>query len=388
MGPDRSREEAFLAGAARAFVWGEPPDSLEAAARSLDWERVLRRAEAERFAPILYAACRRLPLRTDVLERLRRAWVASHRQHLLGLEQLRELLSAFEPESVPAIPLKGPALGEALYPDPGLRPFTDLDLLVPATDLARTLELLSALGYRHLEGGRPLAYEVAYAGAACFVRRDKSPEDLPLDVHWRLLDHLSGSRAAEADLQEVWTRAIKVEGWGWPMLALCPEDLLLYLALHLAFHHALSGIVWELDLALLLRRHGGALDWEAVVERARRWRLAGALCFALRRVQERFGVGPPPTLLARLRPRGPRAWVLEGLLRRSGRGLERLDYLVPLLLMDRGSDLLALCAGAALPSRGWARARYGRRSLAGAYAAHYGRVAQICGRTVRAALGR
>jgi len=385
VGPDHSREEAFLAGAARAFVWGEPPGSLEAAARLLDWEWILRRAEAERLAPLLYAVGRRLPVLIPILDRLRTAWVAGRRQHLLGVEQLRGLLSAFEADGVAVILLKGPALGEALYPDPGLRPFTDLDLLVPETDLARTLELLSARGYRHLEGGRPLAYEVAYAGAACFVRREKSPEDLPLDVHWRLLDHLSGSRAAAADLQEVWTRAIKVEGWGWPILAFCPEDLLLYLALHLAFHHALSGIVWELDLALLLRRYGDTLDWEGVAERARRWRVRGALYFALRAVQEHFDVGAPPLLLARLRPRGLRPAVFEWLRRRRGEQLERLDYLVPFLVMDQGSDLLRALARGALPAGEWVRCRYGARSLVEGYLAHYARIGKVCLRTVRAA---
>ena len=44
------------------------------------------------------------------------------------------------------IPLKGPALAEALYPDPGLRPFTDLDLLVRREDAARAVALLGEVG--------------------------------------------------------------------------------------------------------------------------------------------------------------------------------------------------------------------------------------------------
>jgi len=385
VGPDRSREEAFLVGAARAFL-NEEPSAL--AGEPLDWEWICRRAEVERLASLLYTVLRPLPSPVPILDRLRTAWVAGRRQHLLGVEQLRGLLSAFEADGVPVILLKGPALAEALYRDPGLRPFTDLDLLVPKPDLSRALQLLSELGYRHLAGGRPLEFELAYAGAACFVSLGREPAGLPLDVHWKLLDYRSGRRAAAVDLQEIWDRAVKVEGLGRPGLGLCPEDLLIYLALHLAVHHALSGLIWQLDLALLLRRHGATLDWGAVAERAHRWGAAGALHFALREVQERFGVEVPPSLLARLRLRGLRSSVLDWLRHRMGERLERLDYFVPLLLMDRGRDLLWLLATRALPPGNWARSRYGKASLLGAYRAHYGRIGRACVRTVRASFGR
>ena len=385
MGPDHSREEAFLAGAARAFVWGEPPGSLEAAARLLDWEWILRRAEAERLAPLLYAVGRRLPVLIPILDRLRTAWVAGRRQHLLGVDQLRGLLSAFEADGVAVILLKGPALGEALYPDPGLRPFTDLDLLVHPPDVPRAVSLLSALGYRHQDPGHSRAYDLAWRHSACFVGAAGQADRLPVDLHWGLLDYPGIARGPSIDLEEVWERATKVGAWAQPARGLGPEDLLTYLALHWAVHHAFSGLIWGLDLALLLRRSGGNLDWEAVAERARRWRVAGALYFALRGVEEEFAVGPAGPFLARLRPRGVRPAALEWLRRREGEQLERLDYLIPVLLMDRGSDLLRALATAALPPGAWARFRYGTESLLGAYLAHYGRIGKVCLRTVRAA---
>lgn len=391
MGPShqagRSAERALLATAARAFLDRERSAELAAlAARPLDWDWIQGRAEAERLAALLYAVLRPLPVRGPILERLRPAWVSGRRQHLLGVEQLSGVLSTFEQEGVPVLTLKGPALGEALYPDPGLRPFADLDLLVRPADALRAISLLSALGYRHLDAGHSLPYELAWRHAAPFVGAAGGPDRLPIDLHWGLVDSPGIAPAPPIDHGELWERAVKVDAWDQPARGLGPEDLLIYLALHWAVHHAFSGLIWGLDLALLLRRCGGNLDWEAVAERARRWRLGGALYFALRRVQERFGVGPPPTLLARLRPRGPRACVLEGLLRRSARGLERLDYLVPLLLMDRGSDVLRALRSGALPPAAWARFRYGTESLLGAYLAHYGRIGKVCLRTVRAAL--
>lgn len=381
MAPDRSREAAFLA-AAGAFLDGRP---LALPAEGLDWERALQRAEAERLLPLLYAAVRSLPLPDGVLGRLRAGWLGGRRQHLLGVEQLCHVLAAFEQEGVSVLTLKGPALGETLYRDPGLRPFTDLDLLVRPADAPRAISLLSALGYRHLDAGHSLPYELAWRHAAPFVGAEGGPDRLPIDLHWGLVDSPGIAPAPPIDHGELWERAVKVDAWDQPARGLCPEDLLIYLAVHWALHHALSGLIWGLDLALLLRRSGGDLDWEGVADRARRWRVRGALLAALSEVRARFGVGPPPGFAGRLGRRGPRLALLRWLSRGGGERMERLDYLVPLLLMDRQSDLLRALASGAIPPAGWARFRYGTESLLGAYLAHYARIGKVCLRTLRAA---
>jgi len=228
-------------------------------------------------------------------------------------------------------------------------------------------------------------------------------------------------------------------------LGLCPEDLLLYLALHFAVHHALSGLVWQLDLALLIARHGRAsprnirevasdvetapspcpspalgrgnqevcpspgyplgvgegtqgvpgegvsricelsgLDWDAVVERAGRWRIRGPVFFALQEVRERLEAAVPAGVLGRLRPMGVRHALLDRLRHRGEERLERLDYLVPFLIMDRGSDVLRALLRAGLPPAAWLRDRYGKDALLEAYLAHYARIGKVCTRTARA----
>lgn len=370
---------------ARARLNEEPP---ALAAEPLDWEWICRRAEAERLAPLLYAVVRPLPLPDAVLGRLRAAWLSGRRQHLLGVEQLCRVLSAFEREGLPVLTLKGPALAETLYRDPGLRPFTDLDLLVRPAAAPRAISLLSALGYRHLDAGHSLPYELAWRHAAPFVGPEDRPDRLPIDLHWGLLDSPGIAPAPPIDHGEIWERAVKVDAWDQPARGLCPEDLLIYLAVHWALHHAFSGLIWGLDLALLLRRFGGGLDWEGVAERARRWRVRGALFVALSETQARFAVAPPPGFLAGLGRLGPRRALLGWLSRRGGERVERLDYLVPVLLMDRGSDLLRALRSSALPPATWARFRYGTESLLGAYLAHYARIGKVCLRTLRAALPR
>jgi hypothetical protein len=95
--------------------------------------------------------------------------------HLLAGAQLGEILTAFARAGVAVIVLKGPALASEHYPDPALRPFTDLDLLVRRHDRDRAIDVLSAVGYVHASPGRSLSYELDHAPAAYFACRGIAP---------------------------------------------------------------------------------------------------------------------------------------------------------------------------------------------------------------------
>jgi len=78
--------------------------------------------------------------------------------------------------------LKGPLLGGAIYGEPGRRPSSDVDLLVPAEDLHRAVEVAQGLGYdgpidRPMADGLPLLH---------FSLTHKSGELPPLELHWRI----------------------------------------------------------------------------------------------------------------------------------------------------------------------------------------------------------
>jgi hypothetical protein len=307
----------------------------------------------------------------------------ARRRYLLGALRLAEVLALFGTGGVPAIPLKGPALAERLYPDPAARPFTDLDLLIRPRDLPRATEILRGAGYRHLEAGHSLAHELCFRHATTFARWG-SVQGLPVDLHWSFVDAPGPWAAEEIDLDEIWGRALPGEWWGQPAWSLETEDLLIYLATHWAVHHACSGVVWSEDLALLLGGAGEPFDWEAVVERARRWRVRQALAVALDACEARFGPLVPPAPRAALGPTGFRGALARRLVRRGGVSLERLDYLLPLLLLDRRRDFLGALATGLVPPPAWVRSRYGKASTLGGYLAHYGRIARVSLRTALA----
>lgn len=366
---------------ARAYLEGRPLRHALRAFAALDWAATAARAEHERLAPILYVALRGGAAPAPVLARLRTAWMAAERQHLAAGAQLRDLLRAFREADIQTIVLKGPLLAAEYYSDPALRPFTDLDLLVRRRDRERAIEVLSALGYAHGSPGRSLTYELEHAPAAYFAAPGGAR--LPVDLHWECVAHPGGSRGIELAAEEIWSRTVPSRSWGAAARTLATEDLLIYLAAHLAIHHSLAGALWQLDVALVVKRHGATLDWDAVVARSRRWGAAGAVYFALRTVGEALGVMAPPPALNRLRPGDLRVALIERLQRGGGDRLVRLEYLVGVALLDRPADMVRMLASGVIPPAAWLRSRYDCASVARAYVMHYGRVARILARGLR-----
>ena len=372
---DRSRDP--LVAVARAFLEGHPVRHATRAVAALDWDATVARAENERLAPILYVALRGGAAPAHILARLRASWMTAECQQLLAGKQLRDIVGAFGGAGIQTIVLNGPALATAFYPDPALRPFIDLDLLVRRADRQRALDTLFERGYTHETPGRSLEHV-----PAAYLAPPRNSGLLPIDLHWECVGQSTAGRAAEQAADEIWSRAVTAPAWGDAARTLASEDLLIYLAANFAIHHTLTGALWQLDLALVLRRHRGTLDWDAIVARARRWGAASAVYFGLRSVGDHLGVTAPTPAMNRLRPGDLRVTLIDRLQRPEVPGPARLEYLIGVAMLDRYSDIARTLASGLVPPPGWLRSRYDSRSIVAAYLTHYGRVARSVARAM------
>jgi hypothetical protein len=237
-------------------------------------------------------------------------------------------------------------------------------------------------GYAHGSPGRSLAYELEHAPAANFLA-PRGSSLLPIDLHWQCVAHPGGSRATEVAAEEIWSRTVPAPAWGRTARTLGREDLVVYLAAHLAIHHVLTGTLWQLDLALLLGRHGSTLDWDAVSDRARRWRAASAVYFALSVVHERLGTAVPDAIMRRLWPGHLRVAFVDRLRCTGSERLRRWEHVAGLAMLDRPSDVARAVRAGLIPPPGWLRSRYESDSLLAGYAIHYVRLARLIARGVK-----
>jgi hypothetical protein len=342
----------------------------------LDWDALLTLAETEDLLPaVAYAANGgRWAFVPDAARRSLAAGLAASRaRHLVMTRELARALRHCAADAIDVIVLKGPVLAETVYPDPALRPFSDLDLLVRPGDRRRADAALRALGYEPLADEHSWDFDIAFDGATVY----ESAAGVRIDLHWMLLTE---ARYAwnQAGAAAVWERAVPITLAGERALGLAPEDLVLHLATHFAVHHSLTGVLRRWDLALVLAQV--PLDWPLLRARADDWRVRQALFFALSAVSAAFPSAVPRPALIGLRPRGPRAALLTRVLdRASADRRQRLEHLITLLLIDRARDLAVSARDALWPSTDWLRARYGRESVGfrGLYLAHLRRLAGV-----------
>jgi hypothetical protein len=154
---------------------------------------------------------------------------------------------------------KGPVVSELMYEPRTLRPYADLDLLVPSSRLEAAAEALVAGGYRrdlHLRPG----FAERYRHDLHLSRQDGKLQ-LGIDLHWRISDDALGTQLAHEGIE---SDRIAIDGVevGCPS----PADHLLILAVHFVGDRQ-RRLLWIEDI----RRTALAADdrqWEAAFERA------------------------------------------------------------------------------------------------------------------------
>jgi hypothetical protein len=183
-------------------------------------------------------------------------------RNLILTEKLVSLLQAFEAHGIPAVPFKGPVLAATVYDNLALREFIDLDILVHRQDVPRAKEILISLGYRP-------EYELTSAQQAAFLRHEREltfahdDASVILELHWQVAPR---PFSFSLDTNRLWDRLSQVSLGGSTVLVFSPEDLLLFLCVHGAYHLWVR-LGWVCDVAESIRVHED-MDWDLLMGRA------------------------------------------------------------------------------------------------------------------------
>ena len=250
----------------------------EYAVGPVNWSLLVDRAHSEGVVPLVHWNLRRLDL-------LRRLPFEAQQRLMAGAQSLwargavltarwGEATSALREAGIETITLKGIVLAHTVYPEPGLRPMADIDLLVRPADRLRAIEVLARLGYR-----TPGPEAERLGESRCFAELVR--DGVLLDLHWDIARYLRFDGVVRVDHEGLWSRARPLALAEGRSLALCPEDTLLHLVLHLTLGSDFARVLWYADIDALIRRHARELDWSRIVDEARRWRIGALLDLSL-----------------------------------------------------------------------------------------------------------
>jgi len=293
-GPARAR--GSLAARALAGAWrpsppplplspaefaGIVPLLLETGAGGLGWWRIRRSS----------------PRPSPVASRLRRAYRLQTVLAALHERQLLQALARLRSVGVDPLLVKGWAVAR-LYPEPGLRPYGDIDLFV-----------------------RPEQHSTAAAALRALVGHG-----CPVDLHAGVGP--LGHRAAG----EVYRRARSVALRGAEVRVLGPEDELRFLCRHLLAHGAWRP-VWLCDVAAALESRPAWFDWSYFLRGSRR-RSDGITC-AIALAHRLLGARLDDTPLAG-KTLGLPGWFVAAALDRWGMGYQHREELIHHLRLRSG----------------------------------------------------
>ena len=303
-------------------------------------------------------------------QRVQQAYRISAIRMALMYRNIKKVLAQLAESGVDSIVVKGPALAYTVYPDPALRAFNDLDLVVREQDWAAMHRLLVGMGFRQEEDlPQPPPKLVPQAVLYESKYRHQEYNWLLVEVHY---DDLLNAGLASRDVEGFWQRAIRVDVEGVPVKALSLEDQLIHLCAH-AHYHGYTRLNCFSDIAFIVRDHAAQINWERLLETVRIEEAQVGVYYTLYFLDKLLGVKVPEGMLNALRPDPFRRWWHERYLPEervlSLQPMWRPDFsfyftpllkrLLPdLLVMGRRGDKLRYLLRLLLPPWAWLQHYY------------------------------
>lgn len=328
-----------------------------------DWNHLASRAHSEGVAPLVYwtfsKAGRLSFIPQETRNFLRVSYAGTYMQNQFMFKELETLAHLFHQADIPIVVLKGACFALTIYPDIGLRPMGDMDLLVPASKLAEAVQIAETLGYAETLPEASPGLRDLLNHEICLHK--SSPHSITLELH----------RSLVAD--KTFTYAVPVD-WFWEqteplditpatarfqtLLMLTPTAQILYAASHAMLQHGgdKAPLRWFCDLDRLIRHYDERADWDLLLAQAKNFEWGSALEAALAQTIAYFDTPVPGHVLANLAKHSDRhqSLVAQKQIRPATHILEERQKLLSLSWYGRVRLVLAL----AIPSPSYMRWRY------------------------------
>jgi Uncharacterised nucleotidyltransferase len=192
-------------------------------------------------------------------------------------------------EHLGAVVLKGAVLAHAAYPDPLLRPFTDLDVLVPGAGVPHAISVFATYGYQRTRPEPAPGYDTS-VGKAVTLRH---PGGVVIDLHRTLV---AGNAGDGIDVYELLAARRHIPIGSHTVPAPSWEAHLVECALHAVVGDGLARPLSLRDIAEVA--HHPSLEPVAAAELALRWQMADLVGLGLRAARDGLGLELPNALAA------------------------------------------------------------------------------------------
>jgi hypothetical protein len=204
----------------------------------------------------------------DVQRALQGLYLRHRLANRVRMRVLGDVLRAFKAVGIHALVLKGAALANLIYPDVGLRPMCDIDVLVTKSDTLRAQRVLAGLGFH-----APLPTSVASAAEVALPEKHIAAATLhtegfliSVEVHHNLSGKDHPPLVALEDLTRPPVPFSIVEG-DCTAYALGYEEMVWHVCRHMIASAGVFGanrLIWVADVVSFAEHFVAEIDWALV----------------------------------------------------------------------------------------------------------------------------
>ena len=269
-----------------------------------DWDLLVRRAQAEGVGPLVYWVLSRSGKLSSSPEPVHNSLRAMYFSVKLNnqeiIHELEILTRHFDHVSIPVVVLKGASFALTIYPDIGLRPMVDLDLLVPAAKGSEAVRIAKSLGYVDALPEASLGLGELLSHAVC-LKKIAVPFTT-LELHHSLV--ADGSFTFAVPVDWFWGQTETIEAFSSErriekLRMLTPTAQVLYASAHAMLQHGgrNTTLRWLYDLDRLIRFYAGRMDWELLLSQAQTFEWSSSVSAALSQTVACFDTPIPQKVL-------------------------------------------------------------------------------------------
>ena len=276
-----------------------------------DWSRFGNMAIAEGVAPLIHWTFKhedtsRIEIPTTVKAQLMAAYYNTTAQNQVMFQELERILEALDKAGIPVIVLKGAALATTVYPEIGLRPMGDLDLLVPRDHIEASFFAVEHLGYRNINERPTSTLDWDFEHHLTIIK--ESEPKVHLELHWNLIAGDADWRSPNLDW--FWANKEPIDYQSKKseknnhsdqsqVYSLSVQSNILYLCNHQFLQHGDSSrkLLWIYDLDILITQNLDQINWEELIDKAIEFKWLQALQFGVLRSRKLFATPIPDYLI-------------------------------------------------------------------------------------------
>jgi hypothetical protein len=282
----------------------------------LDWNYIVECSVRQGVSPLLYWNLSKISNGNDIphniVKSLEKMYYSNLARNMLLYNELGKILTAFKKAGIDTIVLKGAFLAEKIYKNIGLRPMSDIDLLIKEKDLQKAKKELAELKYSATSIFPTKLHEQQHqmlSGELTFISQDKK---IAIDIHWDIQPY---QYTYNVDVNKFWNNAKPIKIAGVETLTFGYEDILQHLCLHVDKHITLSSsfsyappakpLRDYCDISEVIKYYKNMINWDYFIQNSKDYGIEKPIYQCLFITKEYFGSFIPENVLITLKPIKP-----------------------------------------------------------------------------------